>query len=209
MKTSGATFSIIDRDDMLLKIEKARKSAGADAPNVYLLHGDLSPEEMNGLYNHPKVKAHISFTKGEGFGRPLLEASSTGKPVIATNFSGHTDFLKHSILLPGEIQPIHKSVYWKDVLIPEASWFYVNVKYASKIMKEMFKHYKKYLPAAREQAKFVNKNFNLELMDEKFKEIFDKYTPTPVEDVKINLPKLNMVGNKQGGIKLPKLKRME
>ncbi len=31
------------------------------------------------MYNHPKVKAHVSFTHGEGFGRPLLEASISEK----------------------------------------------------------------------------------------------------------------------------------
>ena len=209
LKTSGATFSIIDRNEILRKIQKAKKAAGPNAPNVYLLHGDLTPEEMNGLYNHPKVKAHISFTKGEGFGRPLLEASVSGKPVIATNFSGHIDFLKHSILLPGELKNIHESAQWKNVLIPEAQWFYVNTKYAGKIMKEVFKHYKKYLPQAREQAKFTNKNFNLDLMGEKLKGIFDTFTPTPAEQVKVNLPKLKMAGNKMEGIKLPKLKKVE
>ena len=61
---------------------------------VYLLHGDLTQEEMNALYQHPKVKAMLNFTKGEGFGRPLLEFSLTGKPVIVSGWSGHIDFLK-------------------------------------------------------------------------------------------------------------------
>ena len=53
----------------------------------------MTDEEMNQLNNDPKVKAFVSFTKGEGFGRPLLEAAITGKPVITTNWSGHLDFL--------------------------------------------------------------------------------------------------------------------
>mgnify|MGYP003117673245 CR=1 FL=1 len=209
LKTSSATFSIIDRNDMLRKIQKAKEELGSNLPNIYLIHGELTDEEMNGLYNHPKVKAHISFTKGEGFGRPLLEATASGKPVIATNFSGHIDFLKHSILLPGELKNIHKSVVWKDVLIPESQWFYVNEKYASKVMKEVFKHYKKYLPNARIQAKFTNENFGLELMNQKLEEIIDKYAPTPAEQVKLNLPKLKMANNEGPSIKLPKLKKVE
>ena len=43
--------------------------------------------EMNEMYNHPKVKAHLTFTHGEGFGRPLLEASFSGKPIISTNLN--------------------------------------------------------------------------------------------------------------------------
>ena len=91
LKSSGAGFSIMDRDDMLNKI-RSISQADPSYPNVYLLHGDLTPEEMNALYNHPKVKAHVSFTKGEGYGRPLAEAAISGKPVITTNWSGHTDF---------------------------------------------------------------------------------------------------------------------
>ena len=52
-------------------------------PSIYILHGDLSDEEMNSLYNHHKVKAMVSLTKGEGFGRPLLEFSVVGKPIVA------------------------------------------------------------------------------------------------------------------------------
>ena len=48
---------------------------------------------MNSFYNHSKIKAMISFAKGEGFGRPLLEFSTTGKPIIAPYYSGQTDFL--------------------------------------------------------------------------------------------------------------------
>ena len=86
LKTSGAGFSIIDRNEMMKKINLVKDSMKVDKlPNVYLLHGDLSDEEMNQMYNHPKVKAHLTFTHGEGFGRPLLEASFSGKPILARN----------------------------------------------------------------------------------------------------------------------------
>ena len=54
---------------------------------------NLLDKEMNEIYNHPKVKAMVSFTKGEGFGRPLLEFSLIDKPIIASGWSGHLDFL--------------------------------------------------------------------------------------------------------------------
>ncbi|MFN9899011.1 MAG: glycosyltransferase, partial [bacterium] len=96
LKTSGGGFSILDKREMLNKIDTIRKQVvleeGQPMPNIYLLHGELTDDEMNSLYNHPKVKAHVSLTKGEGFGRPLLEASISGKPVIASGWSGHMDF---------------------------------------------------------------------------------------------------------------------
>ena len=92
LKTSGATPCIIDRQEILGKIRDIKRSLVGELPNIYLLHGDLRDEEMNQLYNHPKVKAHVSFTHGEGFGRPLLEATLSEKPVIASNWSGQVDF---------------------------------------------------------------------------------------------------------------------
>ena len=62
-------------------------------PNIYLLHGDLTLEQMALLYNLPKVKAMLSCTHGEGFGRPLAEATCCDLPVIASNWSGQMDFL--------------------------------------------------------------------------------------------------------------------
>jgi hypothetical protein len=58
-----------------------------------LLHGEFTDVEMNEIYNHSKVKAMVSLTKGEGFGRPLLEFSLTNKPIISSNWSGHIDYL--------------------------------------------------------------------------------------------------------------------
>ena len=202
LKTSSATFSVIDEIQMRKKIKSAISRTGLkNPPNVYLLHGDLSQSELNYLYNHSKVKAHVSFTKGEGFGRPLLEASLSAKPVIASNWSGHVDFLHHSVKLPGDLKNVHKSSVWKDVIMEQSQWFYVNHLYASKILKDVFKNYKNYLPDAKKQASFAAKNFSSVKMKDKFSEIIDKYI---VEEVQPVLPKLST--NK---LKLPKLKRLE
>jgi len=95
LKTSGATYSVTDRWEIEKRIEQVRNMFGTEIhklPPVYLLHGDLTNAEMNALYNHPKIKAMVSFTKAEGFGRPLLEFTTTGKPVIAPHYSGPADF---------------------------------------------------------------------------------------------------------------------
>ena len=97
LKTSGATFSIMDRSMCMQKIREILAPYGANAPKVYLLHGDLSDYEMNSLYNHPKIKAMISFTKGEGFGRPLLEFSLTGKACYSTKLVRSYRFFKPRI----------------------------------------------------------------------------------------------------------------
>jgi hypothetical protein len=104
LKSSQVGSSYKDRDELVKRIKAIRSTVKSNnLPNVYLLHGEFTDEEMNSLYNHKKVKAMVSLTKGEGFGRPLLEFSLTNKPIISTNWSGHIDFLNEEFttLLPG------------------------------------------------------------------------------------------------------------
>ena len=151
LKTSSADFSVLDREEMLTKIKQAKGTID-NCPNVYLLHGDMTREELNSLYNHPKVKAHVSFTKGEGFGRPLLEASVSGKPVIASGWSGHIDFLNptDAVLLNGELRSVEPGAVWEDILIRESHWFNVDVDFARKALKLVFTDYERYYRAETE-----------------------------------------------------------
>ncbi len=201
LKTSHSGFSIMDRDEVTRKIQLLLEQYGTKAPNVYLLHGDLSDEEMNSLYNHPKIKAMVSFTKGEGFGRPLLEFTASGKPVIASGWSGHIDFLKHSILLPGEMTPVHESAA-DQFLLKDSKWFTVNYQYAMSVLKHVSENYKDYLKTAKIQTKFTEQNFNLTKMNE----LFCKYIDTAISNipaaVTLKLPQLKK-------IELPKLKKIE
>tara|TARA_B100001094_G_C18136387_1_gene775323 strand:- start:100 stop:1452 length:1353 start_codon:yes stop_codon:yes gene_type:complete len=209
LKSSGATFSIMDRDIIQAKIQEIRAPYGDNAPNVYLLHGDLTDNEMNSMYNHPKVKAMVSFTKGEGYGRPLAEFSLSGKPVIASNWSGQLDFLhkEHCVLLPGQMTQVHKSAADRFIM-KDAQWFTVEYQYASKILKDVFKHYKKYLALSRKQAHHMRTNFSLDNMTEKFTEIMAKVSVP--ERVELKLPKLKKATNNEPPkIKLPKLKKVE
>jgi glycosyltransferase involved in cell wall biosynthesis len=202
MKTSTATYSIMDRDDILDKIQRLRILVGdQDLPNIYLLHGELTDGEVNELYNHSKVKAHVSFTKGEGYGRPLLEASISQKPVIAPNWSGQIDFLDKdmSVLLAGEVKQIHHSATVKDMLLPESGWFTVDYEKASAVLIDVYKNYKKYLDGAKKQAYRSRTEFSLDKMAEKLNLIIDTKVPKQVE---FKLPQLRK-------IELPKLKKAD
>jgi len=214
-KTSGATPCILDREDIFKKINEIKNTTNGKLPNIYMLHGDLRDEEMNGLYNHPKVKAHVSFTHGEGFGRPLLEASLSEKPVIAPNWSGHVDFLnKDAILLPGGLNDVKPESLMKGMHIEGTQWFTVNYNYASKILKEVFNNYSKYMVKAKKLAIVNQTKFSLDAMTKKFEEILDKYLPKFEEQpkqVKLNLPKLKKVSSisEAPKIQLPKLKKVK
>jgi len=209
LKTSHATFSIIDRDNVTKKIQQIVSMYGNKAPNIYLIHGDLTDNEMNSLYNHPKIKSMISFTKGEGFGRPLLEFGITGKPIIASDWSGHKDFLKHATLLPGELTPVHGSAADKFIL-KNTKWFTVNYGYAAGVLQDCMANYKKFIETSRKQPHHVKTNFSLEQMSKKFCTIVDTGLNGIPEQVSLKLPKLKKVEPANPiKLKLPKLKKVE
>jgi hypothetical protein len=198
LKTSGGTFSMIDREQILNKINNIRdivrqqlNVADNKLPNVYLLHGSLTDEEMNQLYNHPKVKAMVSFCKGEGYSRTFAEFSVTGKPIIVSGWSGHLDFLNpnHTILLPGQLQKIHPSAVWENVLIPESSWFYVDQNVAKNTLRDVWKNYNEHLSRSFGQANHI-KQFTHSKMTERLKDILDKYLPKFSMPIEIVLPDL-------------------
>jgi len=212
LKTSGADFSVLDREDILAKVKKIKDSISGVVPNIYVIHGDFTDSEMNDLYNHPKVKAHISFTHGEGFGRPLLEAAQSGKPVIAPGWSGQLDFLNpnYAILLSGSMTQVPKGAFQKDVFFdsPENQWFTVNYNIASSLMKDVVKNYSKYLLKGTQLAAITSKQFSFEAMKKKLVESVDRTLESLPKQVELKLPKLNKIEDKKGDIKLPKVKKV-
>ena len=213
LKTNAATFSILDREECLKKIRQIKNGFPTDwnLPNIYLLHGSLSTNEMNKLYNHPKVKAMISLTHGEGFGRPLLEASMVGLPVITSGWSGQMDFLSQtdSMLLGGELINVPKSQHWKDIIISESQWFNVNEQQAYKAMNYCFEKYDEVKEKAKKLMKINRDKFTLNKMAEKLNEIVTPIIDKIPSQVGIKLPKLKKVGNSEPPkVKLPKLKKV-
>ena len=211
MKTSSAGFSIMDRENMLNKINEIKSQIKGKCPNIYLVHGDFTDDEMNGLYNHPKVKAHISFTHGEGFGRPLLEASLSEKPVIASNWSGHLDFLdsKYSVLLDGAFEKVQKGSFPDQFFVDGSEWFTVNYQKASQTLRKIYRSYKKYTANAKRLSLNNSKNFSLDRMTEEFGKILDRHVPEFPKQVELKLPKLKKVSSEEPKkLKLPKLKKV-
>jgi glycosyltransferase involved in cell wall biosynthesis len=212
MKSSGATFSLIDKREMLVKIEDIKKSVDAKVlPNIYLLHGDLTDDEMNELYNHPKVKSHVTFTHGEGFGRPLLEASISQKPVIAPNWSGHVDFLTKnlSVLLGGSMKKVSKQSFQKGIYVKDSYWFTVNYQMASKVLKNVFQNYKRFALNSAKQGTINKSRFSLNKMTEIFEKILDDNVPEFPKEVQLKLPKLKKVKDTEPPkITLPTLKKV-
>ena len=207
MKTSSAGFSIIDRKDIKEKVDMVRNSIDSESlPNIYLLHGDLTDDEMNQLYNHPKVNAHLTFTHGEGFGRPLLEASFSGKPILAPISTGQADFLDkdYTIELPHVMTKIPQSAFPKEYFNSEAVWSTVNYGIASQIMKDVVKNYNKYKIRGKKQMLVNREHFTHEKMSDKLITIVDNILKDVPQEVSLKLPKLV----KKSDVKIPKLKKV-
>jgi glycosyltransferase involved in cell wall biosynthesis len=195
VKTSSAGFSIMDRENMAERIDGITKTFGDKCPPIYLIHGDLNESEMAALYHHPKVKAMVSFAKGEGYGRPLAEFAVTGKPILVSNWSGHLDFLpkEHTVLLDGQLTNVDESAA-DQFLMKEAQWFTVNYSNAANKMHDVYKNYKTYLDQSKGLTDNIVNKFSLEKMNKQFEDIMDKYAKGKPTIVPIRLPKLNKIG---------------
>lgn len=192
LKISGGTYSTIDYFNIHKKIAKIKNLFnGAVLPNIYILHGDLNDVELNDLYNHPKIAALVSFTKGEGYGRPFAEFSVTGKPIIASKWSGHLDFLspKHCILLNGTLTKVHNSVVWDKVIIQDSSWFTVNYQEASEKLLDVYNSYNIYLRNSQKQKDII-KNFTLQKMEIKMDELLNNKLSSVPKLLDLKLPTL-------------------
>ena len=171
LKVHQANDSIIDFHNIKKQFSQITKTAKEEGwkCSINLLHGNLTDEQMQGLYSHPKVKAMVSFTHGEGFGLPLYEAVWHGLPVIATDWSGHLDFLslKEDINPPGkikggktkgkittmkkkfaavkyELKQIPQQAVWNGVLQADSQWAYIIDEDARKKMRDVFENEEKY-----------------------------------------------------------------
>jgi len=211
LKTSSATFSVLDREDMIGRIQRIKDTITGDLPKIYLLHGELTDSQMNNLYNQDKVKAHVSFTHGEGFGRPLLEAAQSGKPIIASAWSGHLDFLhkNHTILVGGSLTDVPKGSFPDEMTVEQAKWFTVNYQQASNAFVEVYKNYNKYLIKAKQLQIHTKNSFSFEAMKSKLETIVDGILQDVPQAMELKLPKLKKAGNSEPTkVKLPKLTKV-
>ena len=204
VKTSHAGFSVIDREGTREKLESVLKSFGEKCPSIYLLHGDMEETDMSNLYHHPKVKAMISFAKGEGYGRPMAEFTLTGKPIIASGWSGQMDFLPtdNAVLLEGSLTPVHESAA-DQFCMKEAQWFTANYSNAANKIYDVYNNYNTYLQKSAGLRENTLKNFTLDKMNEKFEQILNTYVKEQPKLVPFNMPTVN--SNK---MQIPKLNKI-
>lgn len=169
LKVSMVNGSPVDFRHVKARIEMIKRATGCGQyPRIHLIHGRLGDGELAALYKHPKIKAMVSLTHGEGFGLPLVEAAACGLPIIATGWSGQLDFLQVNGVnkyVPVEYQlgRIPPSAVWKDVLEDGTQWANPLENDAKLKMAKVVISYDKPKQWAVELAKHVADNFNEDL----------------------------------------------
>jgi glycosyltransferase involved in cell wall biosynthesis len=205
IKANMAKNSLIDRINSANIIKQSVLQYGEKKCKIYLLHGFLNDNEMASLYTHPKIKAMVSTTHGEGFGLPLFESAYYGLPVIATDWSGHLDFLyKPTKQKNGKIKnkhlfskisytlgPVQKSAVWDGVLEKESMWAYPEEGSIKMNLGELYKDHGRFKKRAKELQKWVCEEFTEEKIYKQYvKYIFgNDYTDINIQD----LPKISLI----------------
>ena len=195
LKTSQVGSSYMDREEILKKIKQIKKTVNSNnLPNIYLLHGDFTDEEMNEIYNHSKVKAMISLTKGEGYGRPLLEFTLVKKPLITSGWSGQIDFLNPEFtnLIGGQLTAVHPSTQ-NQFLIPESMWFSPDHGQIGHYLKDVFENYKNYTEKAKRQSFKSKSEFSWDKMKDKVNGLLNQYIPDFPKEVKLSFPTIKKI----------------
>jgi glycosyltransferase involved in cell wall biosynthesis len=200
---AGSGTSIMDREAVLDKIDAIRQTVKGNLPNIYLLHGEMTDAEVNELYNHSKVKAMVTLTKGEGFGRPLLEFSLVNKPIIASAWSGQVDFLDKEFtkLIGGTLTQVHPSAAIDKMILRESQWFTPDPVEVGRALKEVYDDYDKWKTAAKRQGHKSRTQFSYDNMRETVDNLLTQYVPEFPKQVQLKLPQLKK-------IELPKLQKV-
>ncbi len=179
IKTSCTNDSTMDRFDAEAKLKMLLAKFPDSKAKVYLIHGIMTEQEMAGLYTHPSVKAFVTTTHGEGYGLSIMQAAAYGLPVIATNWSGHLDFLcmeedgeqkEMFSKVNYELRPIQPQAVWQGVLEPQTSWAYCIPSHFKKRLKEMTTDYTRLKSRAKKLSEHVVQLLEAKKLEKQFVE---------------------------------------
>ena len=184
LKTGSAKGSVMDRVHTRKVVKNALDNNKDEDRKckVYLLHGNLSEQEMHSLYTREDVHCYINLAHGEGFGLPIFEAAYSGLPVIAPDWSGHLDFLSGPFREAGktkdkklfakvdyELAEIPNDVVWKDILIEGSRWAIPNKNSYKKQLRNMHKNHGMYKKWAEALQKNIKENYTFDLVSQKMR----------------------------------------
>ena len=210
LKVNMAKNSVMDKEVTRKKtkqvLDSIRKEVGEYKCKVYLLHGNLTEEEMRGLYRHPQIKAFVTTTHGEGFGLPMFEAAIAELPIAAPAWSSYVDFLyapkkdkktgktknkPHFVKIDFDLKPVEKEAVWNGVIQEDSQWCWVKDHSTRDAMRELKKNHATHLSTAKKLSSFIKDNFSETSQKELFVQSLlrkKKIEPKSVESISFCIP---------------------
>jgi glycosyltransferase involved in cell wall biosynthesis len=175
VKTNGGKSSHFDRSMMknvfTTLLKEVRQTS--EFPKVHLLHGDMTDNEVHALMHNESIKALVALTRGEGFGLPILEAAAAGLPVVATNWSAHTEFLGLGkyIDIDSRLVEIHPSRVDNQIFMKDSKWAAPSEECFKRKIKKLHSNYEAPKRWASELKPLILENYNIQTIMKKYDDV--------------------------------------
>jgi glycosyltransferase involved in cell wall biosynthesis len=196
VKTSHRRNNIMDREFTENRLKTLLRSVKLDAKkrkcSLRLLHGDMSEAEMKALYLHPAIKCMVTATHGEGFGLPMFEFAQTGKPIVATGWSAHLEFLTIEnikkettnafLSVDYTLQPIQKEAVWDGVLQQDSMWAFPDQNSFKQRTRQVRTKWKKWIERSAELAEYNKVKFNQQKINEALNKVLSDFLHERIEE---------------------------
>jgi len=128
--------------------------------NIVFYDKMISVADFPKLYN--SVNAYVSPNRGEGWGRPLMEAMAAGLPTIATNCTGQLEFMSddNSFLIDCNLTKVHNKAVQEIHTMKGQNWFEPSLSHLQKLMREVFIYNDDVMLKAEKGKENIHENFN-------------------------------------------------
>lgn len=141
-------------------------------PRILTIERSLDETELGWFFD--ALDCYVSPHRSEGFGLTVAEAMLAGKPVIATDYGGTTDFLKseHAYPVRCHLVPIREQ---HGPYLPGYLWAEPDIDHLAERLREVYEHPEIARSRGEEACRFVNEQYSVDrvagLMRDRFQEI--------------------------------------
>jgi glycosyltransferase involved in cell wall biosynthesis len=133
-------------------------SLACNQPNITLIDSHFSEDQINALF--AKCQCYVSLHRCEGFGLPLASTLLNEIPVIATGWSGNTEFMKpdSSYLVDYKLITLDRA---HGPFAAGSRWAEPSVDHAAQLMLEVKSDYEAAKRRARKGSQLIQETFGM------------------------------------------------